>query len=487
MKINSKKLKYGSASTVFIALFIVLMIVINIFAGLLGDRFMAEFDMTQTGLFDLSDATVELLSSMTQDVTITIMDTETFTYTKSTYSSSVEARYLDAFPELFKRYEHFSNGHLTVKYIDPYVNPNALQQYADLGSLKATDMVIEGPYRSVLLSSYDFFVISTDTETSYVPTQYVSGLQAESQLDNALVNVTTERISGARFVKGHNETAMAALSDLLSASNYEVADINLSIEDISDSVTMLVISAPTADFSDDEIEKLDAYFQRSGDAIILFDPTTPEMPNFERYLGEWGVKPQRLMVLDDTRAINYQNNIVADIISQEMTKELTGSGLLTVSPSSIGWEILWESNQWHATYPILKSSSSSYGRALDSDAQTMARVDEDVSGPFNVMVEAKLYDPNHEIDSKILLGSTYAAADSLLQSGTFANKQLFNAALKDFNDEGVSVVVVPKQYISAQLTIQSGQAKTIFYALVVVLPLSLLAAGLVIWLRRRNK
>jgi uncharacterized sodium:solute symporter family permease YidK len=69
---------------------------------------------------------------------------------------------------------------------------------------------------------------------------------------------------------------------------------------------------------------------------------------------------------------------------------------------------------------------------------------------------------------------------------TFTNKKLFNSAITYFNPNNESVVITPKEYKTNQLTIQSWQSQIILLVLVVILPLAFLAAGLFVWLRRKN-
>ncbi len=482
--LNKRKLKYGSAATAFVVLFIAAVIALNVFAGYLSDRFLLEVDMAHTGLFDLSDDTVTMLSGLTDKVTITVLDNDSLSYTRNQYGQSVDAKYLDAFPELFKRYAGYSNGNVTVRYVDPYTNPTALQQYSELGTLVATNIVVEGPHRSVVLDSADFFALEMSQETYQ---QSVSGLQAEQKLTSAITYVMTEKMPGARFIEGHNETAMAGLSNLLKDGNYDISNLNLSLADIDDTVNLIVIASPKADYTADEIKKLDAYFDRGGNAIVALDPETPSLPTLERYLEEWGVKYEPEIVLDDKNAVSYQANIVSDVQEHDITKNIVSGSLLTLSPSSRPIKVLWDSKEWRKVTPILVSSDSSYGKSLSAANATLERQDGDTTGPFNVSVLTAHSDPNNKIYSNILFCATYAAEDNLIGADTFGNKQLFAGAIKYFNPTSESVIIAPKKYTSSQLSIQSWQSQIIFWLLVVIIPLMFLVFGIVVWLRRKNK
>ncbi|MBQ8004144.1 MAG: hypothetical protein IJ299_03540, partial [Oscillospiraceae bacterium] len=73
---NVRKFKYGSASTVYIALFVAIIIVVNIFSQFLTDRFSLKLDLTSTGEFSLSDDTKEMLSGIEDEINIYILSTQ---------------------------------------------------------------------------------------------------------------------------------------------------------------------------------------------------------------------------------------------------------------------------------------------------------------------------------------------------------------------------------------------------------------------------
>ena len=64
---NSKKFKYGSYAVVFIAVAVALVIALNLIVSFLDSKYDWRFDLTQSQLYSLSDATDETLKTALGD------------------------------------------------------------------------------------------------------------------------------------------------------------------------------------------------------------------------------------------------------------------------------------------------------------------------------------------------------------------------------------------------------------------------------------
>ena len=120
-EIKSRKFKYGTLATIFTVVFVVAIVLINILIGHLTDRFVLEIDMTSESLFEISEDTMEVLDDLAEPITITVLAEET------NYRDSAEL--LSNIYEILQRYEALAAGKLTVRYINPNVNPKIVEQY----------------------------------------------------------------------------------------------------------------------------------------------------------------------------------------------------------------------------------------------------------------------------------------------------------------------------------------------------------------------
>ena len=64
MKINKRKIQYASVSTVFIALFVVVILLFNALASFLTNIFSLKLDLTASGEYSLDEQTVDILKEL---------------------------------------------------------------------------------------------------------------------------------------------------------------------------------------------------------------------------------------------------------------------------------------------------------------------------------------------------------------------------------------------------------------------------------------
>ena len=65
---NKKKLKYGSVATVITVVFIAVIVFINLIAGILTERKGLKLDLTPEKYYDISQQTIDYVSSIDKDV-----------------------------------------------------------------------------------------------------------------------------------------------------------------------------------------------------------------------------------------------------------------------------------------------------------------------------------------------------------------------------------------------------------------------------------
>ena len=478
-KLSGKKLKYGSLTIVYTAIFIVAVVILNAFLSYATDRFGMRFDLTDNRMYEISDETKRMLQEdLKEDIRITVLSSESVYIDNASFSP---------IREVLLKYIALSNGKISIRYIDPYVNPEIIDQYKDLGTPNYRDIVIESDKRYKVLNPAELYAIRTDYETQE---QYITGLQAEQKVSSAILYCTIEELPVALRVQGHGETNLPGLNSVLISGNYKVDTINLSIDDIPDDCSMLIISSPRTVFTALEIEKLDAYFERNGNAIILYDLNVPELPVFERFMADWGVKYEQVLVGDERRSISVPTTLAPTILSHAMTENLGKSGEYVVAPISRQITPLYQTKGWRTVTPILVTSSASYGKIFNSEKAitSTTREEGDLEGPFyvSVLTEQNRIDNLESNYSRILFAQTNMASDEMLEVDAFLNQRFFVRAVNYMNESADAIVVEPKYYTSSQLNILGEQATVVFWLLVIIIPLGTLACGLYVWRKRRN-
>lgn len=480
-EIKSRKFKYGTLATVFTVVFIIAIVLVNILIGYLTDRYVLEIDMTSESRFEISEDTMEVLDDLAEPITITVLAEET------TYRDSTEL--LSNIYEILQRYEALAGGKLTVRYINPTVNPKIVEQYNTLGDLSSNDVIIESARRCKKLSPTTMY----NSETSDDGTTYYVGLRAEQKLTSAILYCTTETVSKAAYIRGHNEDYyMDELDAMLTTSNYEVDSVILAREDIPDDVNLIIISSPTVDFSTEEIDKLEAYFAAGGDAIVSMTPNTAEeLTNLNLFFEEWGIKYTDNIVFDSSQALSgYPMYVVPNIATVEgITDNLNLRNQFALIVGGRAIELTNTQTSSDYVTVLMSSSENSYAKNANDITYGYDKKEDDTAGPFNlaVMTERYSYDKNlNTTRSSILFVNAGMITDSVLEQSSFLNASYLTAALNFINDYNDAVVIADKDFVSTTLNILTWQVRVVFWVVVIALPLAILAVGVIVWARRRH-
>ncbi len=480
-EIKSRKFKYGTLATIFTVVFIVAIVLINIFVGYLTDRYVLEIDMTSESLFEISEDTMEVLDDLSEPITITVLAEET------TYRDSAEL--LSNIYEILQRYEALAAGKLTIRYINPTVNPKIIEQYDTLGDLSGNDIIVESARRTKKLSPTTMY----NSETGEDGTTYYVGLRAEQKLTSAILYCTTETVSKAVYIRGHNEDYyMDELDAMLTTANYEVGSVILAREDIPEDVNLIIISSPTVDFSLEEIDKLEEYFDNGGDAIVSMTPNVAEeLTNLNLFFEEWGIRYTDNLVFDSAQSLSgYPMYVVPNIATVEgITDNLNLRNQFALVVGGRAIELTNTETSGNYVTVLMASSASSYAKDVNDVTYGYDQTEEDIVGPFNlaVMTERYVYDKNlNTTRSSLLFVNAGMITDSVLSASNFLNASYLTSALNFINDYTDAVIIPDKNFVSTTLNILTWQVTVVFWVVVVALPLAILALGVIVWARRRH-
>ena len=480
-EIKSRKFKYGTLATIFTIVFIVAVVLVNVLIGYLTDRYVLEIDLTSERLFEISEDTMEVLDDLSEPITITVLAEET------TYRDSTEL--LSNIHEILQRYEALAAGKLTVRYINPTVNPKIVEQYNSLGDLSSNDIIVESARRTKKLSPTTLY----NSETDDNGTTYYVGLRAEQKLTSAILYCTTETVSKAAYIRGHNEDYfMDELDSLLTTANYEVESVILAREDIPEDVNLIIISSPTVDYSQEEIDKLDEYFALGGDAIVSMTPNVAEeLTNLNRFFEEWGVKYTDNVVFDSSQSLSgYPMYVVPNIASVTgITDNLNTRNQFALVVGGKAIELTNTQTSGDYVTVLMSSSATSYAKNTNDVAYGYDKADGDAEGPFNlaVMTERYAYDKNlNTTRSSVLFVNAGMITDSVLSAANFLNASYLTAALNFINDYTDAVIIPDKNFQSTTLNILTWQVVVVFWVVVIAIPLAILAIGVIVWARRRH-
>lgn len=488
-EIKSRKFKYGTLATIFTVIFIIAVLLVNIFAGYMTDRFVWEVDMTKEKLFEISEDTKEVLADLNEPITITVLADET-TYRDTPSSNSGSVNLLGNIYEILQRYETLAGGKISVRYINPNLNPKLVEQYNTLGNVSSNDIIIESSKRFKKLSPHNLYSAKTDERTG---TTYYVGLRAEQRITSGILFVTSDQISKAAYVRGHNELYnIDELDTLLNYANYEIININLLREEIPEDVTLLIIDAPTNDFTIDEIDKLDAYFDRGGDALVAMTPNvTDELKNLSLLFEEWGVKYQDQVIFDSQQSHSgFPSYVIPEIkIFEGITSYLEYKNHYAMIPGALSIELTDTQTSINTVSVLMTSSPTSYAKPVDQAAMGYDQLETDAVGPFNMTVlsERIVTDKNlNYIRSSVLFCNVGLLTESVLETSAFLNRDYIGSCLNYISEYSEGIVIPDKEFASTILTVRSWQVNLVFWVFLIGIPALIIALSIVVWARRRH-
>lgn len=211
---------------------------------------------------------------------------------------------------------------INVSFIDIRKNPSAVQKYKATSSTKiySSNIIFEfgTEYRIYTLST--LFITNSGESTPWA-------YNGEKHFANAILAVTRAESPVACFLTNHGERVedCQGFRQLVEKAGYIVKDLDLEKDPIPEDCRMLICYDPQTDFyaygslgetGTSEIQKLDEYLDGCFSFMLFIDNDTPELPNLEEYLTEWGVTVARAK--DDEG--NLQNYTVRDT-TQKLDKD----------------------------------------------------------------------------------------------------------------------------------------------------------------------
>lgn len=479
-KMKSRSFKRGWAALGITCAVVAAVIVINMIASVLVDKFPAlAFDMTDSGTYKLSTDTTDYLETLSQDITIQVLANE------SEYTSS-SSYYLQA-NTILKQYTAQSS-HIKLEYVDLVANPTfANNSKYSSDNLVAGDYIVSCGDKYRVLTKDDQFSLSTDSSGN----QTVDSITVESAVTTAILNVTSEDQTKVQIIDGFGNYSCSGLQTALKNNNYDVSTVTLLTNEIDENTKMLILFTPSVDLDEASAKKITDYLYNKGEygknLMYIASPSKADTPVLDSILDEWGVKMGDGLVMEtDTDHLLYQDTYfysTLEYADTTYTEGLKNSSLNLVGGNIRPVEITDENK---ATALLTTTESA---KLLPYDADDSFSIDDAKAQQFNAATLSTQYDDKQEKNSHVaVFGSAIIFDDSALTMSSYNNSAyVINLTNILTDSEDVGITIEGKSQTDNQLGIVASQQQPISIIFVVVIPLAILICGLVIWLRRRNK
>lgn len=483
---KSRKAKHGTVAMAITALVIVMVIVLNIIIGLLVNRFPdLELDLTSNNSFALQDDTIDYVSHLNNDVTVYIlMDKDKFE-SQGTYF--VQAQ------KMLNKMASKSDGKMKIKYVDLTSNPSFTSNYpnVDWQSSSANNIVlVESGKQYKVLTLTDCFEYDEQTY-NYYGTYSFTGTKIEQAVVTAILNVTTDDKVVVDMIKGNNEQDYSSLKSLLENNAYQVNDVSLATGDFDKDAKVAIMYAPSVDLDEKIVEKLSTWLSNDGKygRSLIYVPTADmgEMPNLDDFLKEWGMSIDRGYVFetDETALVNASSPYAFTVSYGDYYKDNLKNSKIPVVVSESHAVNITDENTAHA---LLKTTNKAGVLPIDAD-KSWDYKDAITGNGENVAAEGVMTNEDKKSSRVVVFGSYVMFSDTIMQYNSFNNSAYFMNVINTIADkEDVGITIESKSIDNTELGITDvATQNTMLIVFVIVIPIAILVAGFVFWLRRRNR
>lgn len=483
---KSRKAKHGTVAMAITALVIVMVIVLNIIIGLLVNRFPdLELDLTSNNSFALQDDTIDYVSHLNNDVTVYIlMDKDKFE-SQGTYF--VQAQ------KMLNKMVSKSDGKMKIKYVDLTSNPSFTSNYpnVDWQSSSANNIVlVESGKQYKVLTLTDCFEYDEQTY-NYYGTYSFTGTKIEQAVVTAILNVTTDDKVVVDMIKGNNEQDYSSLKSLLENNAYQVNEVSLATGDFDKDAKVAIMYAPSVDLDEKIVEKLSTWLSNDGKygRSLIYVPTADmgEMPNLDDFLKEWGMSIDRGYVFetDETALVNASSPYAFTVSYGDYYKDNLKNSKIPVVVSESHAVNITDENTAHA---LLKTTNKAGVLPIDAD-KSWDYKDAITGNGENVAAEGVMTNEDKKSSKVVVFGSYVMFSDTIMQYNSFNNSAYFMNVINTIADkEDVGITIESKSIDNTELGITDvATQNTMLVVFVIVIPIAILVAGFVFWLRRRNR
>ncbi len=463
----NKKRKYGYAAMTSAALAIAVVIIINIIAAVASDKVNLSLDLTKGNLLGFDKQTVDVISDLDMDVRII-----------SLVPKADTNREMTQLDEILKKYDSMSDL-ITYERADAQKNPALLSNYKKNGEplTDSYNIIFETERMHEVVSVNDIVLFVKDK----IKNEYVSGaLKAEQYFTSAILKVTKGSDINAYISQGHGEkySAKDFKNEILPASGYIFHDFHTVSDPIPVDADLLIIASPQADYSADEIEKINSYLLGGGSVQLFIDPTTPHLDGLFTLLGEWGIEIESGLVGDDDAShyAKYRTSLIADIEENEVTKSMSNGNVPVIFP--ISRPISAEDKNDITAYTIASTSDDGF---VKFDIYSMYDTFEegDTKTKSNVAVMVTRPNPEGKMP-KLFVSGSVAFLDIR------SNANFYTTLIATMTEQPNSIYIQPKSILESRVTINQALVYVYVFLAVILIPIIILSFGLITWIKRRH-
>ncbi len=476
--LTSRKFKIGAFGAAVTAVILLIVLAVNYIAVLLTDRKDAFIDLTAEKAFELSEEAREVFANLEDSIRVTVLFSKESYETLNPYCAQVVYILDQAEKE---------NEKVSVRYVDPLENPEVAASYPGAACTQG-DMIMEntesGRFYEVPFSDMFFFGNSGN----------ITGSKAEAVIASRMMSMTSGKSYNIAFTKGHGEDETEELRSLMELNNYTISDISTVTEDIPEDTLCLVIVAPKVDFSNEEIMKMEQFMRNSGDygkSILYFTSVEqPVVPNLAAFLANYGFEITTEIVGETDSRYTFGDSqfyALSGYLEENYSAKALSAGLASISPYTRPISILFVNSSNVRTAPLMSFSPSS----MAIDMVDTSKYRSGSNGDLYSAAVAEQYEyvtgEGERMSKLVVFGTSSFVNDTMLSTESLGNAEYIVGVMAQLAPNETSVEIAAKSILGGYMSISSRTASILGVIYIAIVPLMIIAAGIYVYIRRRNK
>jgi ABC-type uncharacterized transport system involved in gliding motility auxiliary subunit len=458
--------EYGTRQWISLFLFILLLLGIVVLIQAIANRHNTRLDLTPRKSMSLTAASEKIMENLATPVRVT------------------------AFFQRNQKRE-------MMNILDPFVLANRLFSYH-----------LYDPDRNPALAKR-FGVNSYGTIVVEMNGKYkVLNEASEEKIINAILSLKSPQQKVVYFLTGHGErplkephdmdgSSSELLKTVLETENYQVKTLLLmSIQQVPPDAALVIVNGPKENVTPGELNALDAYLKQGGKVILTVD--TRSDGGLSTLLGPYDIRLGNDVIVDPVNNLMTQGPLVP-IIQSYLDHPITNKfSIATVFPMA---RSVMKGNAdvpgTNVTSLALSSEQSWAERdiTLAEQGDIQYNTDKDTKGPVPVAV---VVEGTTEEDQKKTQGMPFKGHLVIFGSSEFisnqfivlaGNRDLFMNAVRYLTEDQPLIVI--KESLTARekapLILPPVAARMVFIGVVILQPTLIMAVGIVVAWRRRQK
>lgn len=438
----------------YIAVVIAVLIVINV----VSNRHDHTWDLTKNHAYSLSPESVKILQHLHQPLHLIYFD------------HSINFPHAKRF---LSRYLRQSNQ-VHLRFVDPDRHPELARKYK-IRDYATTVVALAG--RNQLVTNLD-----------------------EQDITNAIIRVMKGGKKTVYFVLGEGErspddtgrSGYSVLKAAMVAENFTPKTLILAEHpQIPADCAVLVVAGPTHALVKPEVQAIADYLNRGGRVLFLINiQTRGALIQYLRQTLNVALKPDVVADLSGVGRLFGASKlmpIVATYDPQPITNQMQNLATIFPFARTVG---VGQSARTKATVtPLLETTPQSFAATDIANGEIRIDPRTDQHGPLTLGVAGTLPPPPGAKDANsggrfVVYGSPDIAANAFIGFG--GNRDLVLNTFNWLSAQTAFISIRPKPPQNTPINLNRTQMSTIFWLVLVALPLFLILCGVAVWWRRRS-